>query len=268
MKAQNLTISIPNKGCNKNCPYCVSKMTGYTETDEYLFRNNIGKVKRIADIANVSSVLITGKGEPFLNPEMLELVGREFHDYPLEIQTNGISGYILYKFYVSLFDVFAFSIDAYPWDFLEGKFNSVNQNNKIIRVTLNVINDNWLGHISLMDLIKECKKYKINQLSIRQITAPNNYINTEESLKAVKWINDHVDSALYNRLKEELENKEKRLIRILPYGTKVYDIDGISVTSFDYCVQDDNDGENIRSLIYEEDGHLYTSWNSKASILF
>jgi len=30
MKAWGLTISIPINGdCNKNCPYCISKMTGY-----------------------------------------------------------------------------------------------------------------------------------------------------------------------------------------------------------------------------------------------
>jgi len=36
----------------------------------------------------------------------------------------------------------------------------------------------------------------------------------------------------------------------------------------DYCVQDDNNGKNRRSLIYQSDGHLYDSWNFKESIIF
>ena len=40
MKAQTLAISVPNYGCNKNCPYCVSKMTGYLKSNESLFLDN------------------------------------------------------------------------------------------------------------------------------------------------------------------------------------------------------------------------------------
>jgi hypothetical protein len=36
MRANNLTISIPNKGCEKNCPYCVSKCTGAIKEDRGL----------------------------------------------------------------------------------------------------------------------------------------------------------------------------------------------------------------------------------------
>ena len=58
------------------------------------------------------------------------------------------------------------------------------------------------------------------------------------------------------------------IIRKLPFGATVFDINGVSFTYFDYCVQESSNDETIRSLIYQEDGHLYTSWNSKASIIF
>ena len=71
MKAQNLTISVPPDSngeiCDKNCKYCISRMTGYIEHDYHKVLANIDKVKTVAKAANVSSVLITGKGEPMLN---------------------------------------------------------------------------------------------------------------------------------------------------------------------------------------------------------
>jgi hypothetical protein len=48
----------------------------------------------------------------------------------------------------------------------------------------------------------------------------------------------------------------------------VRDVGGIAVTFFEYCVQDSNGEDDIRSLIYNQDGHLYTTWNSPASMIF
>ncbi len=59
-----------------------------------------------------------------------------------------------------------------------------------------------------------------------------------------------------------------RLLRRLPYGAAVYDLDGVAVSHFDYCVQDDHGPDDIRSQIFAEDGHLYMAWNSPASVLF
>ena len=42
MRANNLTISVPYKGCDKDCPYCVSKMTGYMESDKEAFVYKLG----------------------------------------------------------------------------------------------------------------------------------------------------------------------------------------------------------------------------------
>ena len=61
---------------------------------------------------------------------------------------------------------------------------------------------------------------------------------------------------------------DPRVIRKLPYGATIYDIGGIAVTWFDYCIQDAHGVDDIRSLIFQEDGHLYTAWDSPASILF
>ncbi len=67
---------------------------------------------------------------------------------------------------------------------------------------------------------------------------------------------------------ETVIEKRGRVLRKLPYGATLYDLDGIAVTHFDYCVQDDSGEDDVRSLIFLEDGHLYTAWNSPASRIF
>ena len=90
LKAENLTISVPNAGCDKNCPYCVSRMTGYVDNDYPKMLRNVSKVIHVARAAEVTSVLFTGKGEPILAyRELIELAGL-FNFWPLELQTNGI----------------------------------------------------------------------------------------------------------------------------------------------------------------------------------
>jgi len=112
-----------------------------------------------------------------------------------------------------------------------------------------------------------CKVFEIDQLSFRAVVKPNHTAPNNAS----KWIDENakpefVDNYVRNIMSDM---KEKgRFLRNLPYGAKLYDCDGISTTYFEYCIQD-NSGENdIRSLIFQENGNLYTTWNSEASKLF
>lgn len=271
MKAQNLTISVPNRGCDKACGYCISKITGELKTDESLFLRNMPKVKRIAESANVSSILITGKGEPTLNPGAIDFIVETFKDYPIEIQTNGIAmlrNFSKYRTVIPPINVIAFSIDS-PDQLYSYKrmFNYLHDSGVVVRITLN--SNNLFRNWAAKDMISFCEAFGVRQLSIRKLTVPN-YVDSIKldtaGEKAVTWIKENGDDSLYVSLQNDL--KTKRLIRKLPFGALVYDYDGISVIAFEYCIQDENDGENIRSLIYQEDGHLYTSWDTPASILF
>jgi hypothetical protein len=69
--------------------------------------------------------------------------------------------------------------------------------------------------------------------------------------------------------KERVDVLGQKPLRVLPEtGIEVYDIMGMSVCFSDYCIQQENRMEDIRSLIFHQDGHVYTSWDSPASILF
>jgi molybdenum cofactor biosynthesis enzyme MoaA len=274
LQAEVLTISIPFEGCNKKCGYCVSRMTGETEKNIELWRRNLKKAETMARTAGCSTVLITGKGEP-LHPVCrgyLEQVGTSFGEsWPLEIQTNG--GYIEKALgeadvlYNLGFNVIAVSMDS------EEMFDSYHQVWKtlvgrglVARITVNV-NDQLGRYSSLADLLEYCRKHGVSQLTVRRLSVPVGLEETEQA----GWIEEHAPEDMYHSMVGEgmsLVREEGREIRRLAHGVTVYDVGGVAFVHSDYCIQESDEGVNLRSLIYQEDGHMYTSWNSRASILF
>lgn len=275
MKANNLSISIPYKGCDKACPYCVSKMTGYIESDEGMFIGKMDKVRHMAEMAEVSSVSITGKGEPMLNLDMVKEVIRNFKDFPIEIQTNGIrlkkEPNLVGVLAAEGLDIVAISFDRISdfEDYAE-LIKLIDSVGMTSRVTLNVTDMlPSFTEMRIMDYISLCKEYGVHQFSVRNIVAPN----YTEPTKYHIWIEENTKEDLYQVLMDDFLNERENggnihFLRKLPYGGNLYDVEGISYTSFEYCIQDSNNGDDIRSLIFQEDGHLYTSWNSMASRIF
>jgi len=274
MRAQNLAVSIPPAKplCDKNCEYCVSRMTGYLKTDRALIGQNLPKVKELAHVGQVTSVLFTGKGEPTLNEIDLFWLMDEFKHLPLGLQTNGLklskNFDLLERLAAAGLNTLAVSIDDLEqfFNYFE-LFRRSKELGLVTRVTVNITNK-LPKDITFLQLVDLCRDTFVDQLMLRNVVVPN---NVPLDIPTAKWISENVDPTMYPRLQNELKHvceKKGMLIRKLSFGSLVYDYRGISVTYSDYCVQDDNDGEDIRSLIFMEDGHCYTSWNSKASALF
>lgn len=271
LKAENLTISVPNAGCDKNCPYCVSRMTGYVANDYPKMLRNARKVINVARAAEVTSVLFTGKGEPTLAyARLVELAGL-FNFWPLELQTNGIGlaagdDRLLSGLYEAGFDVVAVSVDnTAELDTYRKLFSRIGQAGLISRITVNVTD--LLGKVDFSDLLAYCRANEISQLTLRRIVTPEN----PKDAPTAEWIVHHAHESDYHRLMEQARSfvsEHGRLIRTLNHGVEVYDCGGVSFSYSDYCIQERNVGDNVRSLVFLEDGHLYTSWNSAASILF
>jgi len=290
MKAQNLTISVPFNGCDKNCEYCISRMTGYLKPDLGMMRRNLPKVRNLLERADAAFVLFTGKGEPLLNFRILLELAEYFKDYPIEVQTNGI---MLNKHRDWLtflkgsgVDVFAFSIDK-----LEQlkkyrlTFEAIAELNLTTRICLNVT-DKISADREFMDILLACKLYPIQQLLIRNVMVPDKIVNTKAAAETSSWIEDHVDPERYEGLHTQflsladinfetvngrvvaVDEKNKKLIRKLPHGALVWDYDDIAVSFSDYCIQETNNTEDIRSLILDDTGHLGTSWDKSSSRLF
>lgn len=281
MRANNLVFSLPNIGCDKNCPYCISKITGELCADATQIKRNLKKIKRTADMANVNNVLITGKGEPTMHMgcanSVLYDIADEFQDFPLEIQTNGMSlvnnfDKMVKEFRATYIDVVAVSVDNDPQIRKYGDmFDELRRHGFVVRMTVN-ITTLLKDFCNFGVLIDYCVKHNINQLSVRRVLCPEKHL--EDDHKNVRWIAENAPKERYF----QIYGDAKRLIHQYPNlyrqiaetadGTKVYDINGISFALIEYCIQETSKFEEIRSLIVQEDGHVYTSWDSLASVIF
>lgn len=262
MKSNNLTISVPTPPCKRNCPYCVTKMTGRVEADEERFEKNMPKVLKLAKNSNVNNVLITGKGEPLDNPAKMIYVWTVFRDYPTEIQVDGyryINANLQESNLLDEFDVVALSFHRLPKRIPKWT-------NNITRLTLVVTDFTNVG--SFHEVIDYCKRNKIDQLSLRKPTVPAHIQDTQDARRTAQWIHRNTHLRKYEWMIKEFMHRDYPPVRRLPFGATIYDVEGISFTHFDYCVQDSNSDDEIRSLIYMEDGHMYTSWTYQSSKIF
>jgi len=95
MKIQTFSVVVGTNACNARCPYCVARMTPGKEAVKeagYIAWRNFGKACSLCERNNVSTALITGKGEPTLYPaQVTQYVAALAPRFPfVELQTNGL----------------------------------------------------------------------------------------------------------------------------------------------------------------------------------
>jgi len=270
MKANCITISVPGS-CREKCPYCVSNMTYGVKENPYLFGANLEKAAALARRIGVTHCLITGKGEPFDNLQAVKDVALAFPDFYTEIQTHlkDFSMDQLETINTYNIDVLAISID-HPSQFDNvGVWQTMTAMNQVIRIAI-VLTKEFDGY-GLMWYIDKCNELGIRQLTIRQPTVPKNLADTDIAFQTADWIRINTNTAMYDDLIDELDQmaQDDKIthIRNLEFGTDVWDINGVSFVAMKYCVESEN-GQVLRNLIYQADGHLYTTWDSRGSILW
>ncbi len=275
VEAETLSISIPYKGCDKDCPYCISKMTGYLKEDMEVIMRNYPKVVQMAKIARVSKVIITGKGEPTLNPAMIKVALRYLSDFPIELNTNAIKlrgasdcrTHMLRDFANRGLNTLAISIDR-VCEVMEVSDLIAEAKDIGLIPRIVVLVSDYLSGYTIDDFINECDA---DQFTISAISIPTNGIEkTKKALETQDWIKENVGDASEMFIKNSMGRAvaKGRLIRRLSYGPSIFEYRGISLSYFDRCIQENSSEENIRSIIFQEDGHLYYYWNSKAGIIF
>jgi organic radical activating enzyme len=301
MLANNLTISVPSRVCDKGCPYCISRVTPSPKIDKQTFYENIPKLKKLIDNVGITSILITGKGEPFLYFELERLIDK-FKEYPLEIQTNGerlskavnnnvTSIEVMLQKPINAIlkhiNVLSISVDSFSQykslQQLIGKIKHTSPST-IIRLSFNVTKQllDLPDDLDIDYYIKHSAEAGVRQVTFRRVSLPDTIptsINDDNKIisstyAAIKgWIEENANAKMfatcYAKLHKLIENLEAPCIRKFNFGGEVYDLGGLSLALMDVtCVQENHNEDNLRSLIYHQDGHLYTSWNSLGSILF
>lgn len=282
MKAWGLTASVPCERCDKNCPYCISEMTGFVSPNPELVERNMEKAYTWAKMSGITFFLITSKREPILNIDSVCMMADRFREFTVEVQTNGIKlsktpEYVelLYKNGVN---TIAFSIDNLKQlNAYKDLFAAISERGMNVRLCIN-LTDMIPVEMSFSEIFSEIQRAgrdshrpigNIRQLLFRNVSIPSNI----KAGPQYDWIKKHTEQDRYIKLCQDFDRlalrEGKRPIRVLPFdGSKVWSHKGISVVFSEYCIQETNNSEDVRSLIYLEDGHLYTSWNDPASIIF
>ena len=285
MNIQTMSVVVGSSKCNATCPYCVSRMTQHDSIDssEINFRN-FRKACRYAQINNVSTVLLTGKGEPTLHPDLITDYLRllEPYNFPfIEIQTNGLTiveGTVTHnnmlEWYKMGLTTIAVSIAHYdssknsevlfggilgsvPPEYVIEKIHNARL---AVRLTCIMTKGNIDSADEVINLINFAKENNVEQLTILPVKNAENSSNEKVS----KWISEHeVD------MEQIFEDLNKKVIMNeiykLPHGAVIYDIDGQNLCINNCLTLPQQD--TIRQLIFYPDGSLTYDWQYKGARL-
>jgi hypothetical protein len=306
MKIQSISIVVPTPRCVNNCKFCVSKMhdNDYTKKfDKFELKKRI----KYAVMSGVTTCILTGTGEALQNREFLvnlvEIFREMDNPFPnVELQTSGV---LLQKsIKADLFDIK--DLDLYPNMGLLRNLgvNTISlsvsdilsdaENNSIIGVpqnlkfqlseVINFIKDFGMNvRLSLNmtkrydvvktpeDIFSHVKALGANQLTFRKLYSEDN--DSEES----KWVKKNAcKNKTLDIIKEYVQGWKNdygyndahgTYLYTLPFGGKVYSIQGMSVVIDDDCMSKNNN-EALKYLILREDGKLYCRWDDAGSLIF
>ena len=148
---------------------------------------------------------------------------------------------------------------------LEKLCREIKKRNMNLRICLNM-NDHLLVHhpYDPSSITELCGKLGADQITFRALWAP------DDSTEQGKWIYDHVSSLttdFVSNLKRDI--KEKGVyIDTLEYGADRYDYFGFSVVIDEDSMAKEEKKSSVKYLILRPNGHLYSKWDSKASLIF
>ena len=128
------------------------------------------------------------------------------------------------------------------------------------------MNDGILGHhpYTPESVIRLCSAFGADQITFRALWAPDG--DTEQG----RWISRHVTAKTLDFI-EELKADVKaggKYLDTLEYGADRYDYHGFSVVVDEDSMSQEANKTAVKYLILRPDGHLYSKWDSRASLIF
>lgn len=304
MEIQSLSICCPSlTGCINNCKTCTARQHDNPYKDKYdatrvecfEYWEDVKKRMIYAQKQGCQTVMLTGSNEPQQNRRWLETLYYVMQSLPekfvnIEMQTTGALldyDYITYlkRFGVTTIAVSAFNIydDKVNRDIeenvdkglnLEALCRRITSMGITLRLCLNVtdyisesirtinITSTFDFRSEVTDLLNRCHKLGADQVTFRKMwSAPG----TPEA----EWIanNCKFDDYVIDAINKEVMN-HGTLICKLPYGASRYDFRGFSIVVDTDSMAKDENNLATKYYIIREDGKMYSSWDSKASIVF
>lgn len=294
MNIQSLSVCVPAKRCINDCKFCCSKMhtadyeDHFTEVCNYAFySDDMRKRMEYARENGCNTCMLTGNNEPQQNKEFLRTFSEinktlrsPFHN--IEMQTSGafIDPEFLDFFKNSVgvttiaLSVACLDDDEKNREMIQTKDKTlslkdicaeIKKRNINLRICLNM-NDEILLHNDYTpeSVIKLCDELDADQITFRALWSPDS--STEQGM----WIKEHVTSLTTNFISALQDDvlKSGKYLDTLEYGSDRFDYHGFSVVIDRDSMSQEENKNAVKYLILRPDGHLYSKWDSKASLIF
>lgn len=286
MKIQTYSVVVGNEACNAKCPYCVSKMTGIERIKKVNWRNfDIGC--KFARANGVSTVLLTGKGEPTLFPSLVSQYVKKSSEMGfsfIELQTNGYNllskeyeeqGY-LQDWYTFGLTTVCLSIAHYDDDCnnsifqfpksldIKAVIKKLHDMRFSVRLSCVMVIRKICSMPDVEALIDYAKENNVEQLTIRPMSKPDK----SEDASVADWVEKHaISNEGWVNIKNLMADRHSTELMRLAHGAIVYDRRGQNICLSNCLTLKPEERDEIRQLIFFPDGHLRYDWCNKGAIL-
>lgn len=273
MKFQTFSIVAGSTACNACCPYCVSRMTEKpgdpTEVaPDGFYAERLSIASRLAKSPETKTALITGIGEPTLDPDHISVILRGLdYDFPIvELQTNGIElhdKYLREWRILGLTTICLSCVSPYThknreifgdaFVALQDNILKLKKHRYSIRLSyvgLRGVNNGWED---ILGIIRFSKNLKVNQTTWRPVYSKNPAYQYGISAEYLSSMVEKADQEFHHLL-------------TLPHGAKVYDADGVNFC-LSNCLTRTVDPNEIRQVILFPDGTIGYDWDRPGAVI-
>lgn len=296
MKAQSLSVVVPNQRCINDCAFCVSKMSADTYKNQMddnlpffdLYVKDYLKRLEFAQRNGCNTIMLTGDSEPQQNRKFLTYFGlfmqmmRNPFDW-IEMQTTGAlldQNYLRFlRNHVGV-NVISLSVSSFDNEKnmeiigcpdgveinLSELCKEIKRYDFTLRLSLNL--SSAFNIYSPKRLFEKCKVLGADQVTLRVL-----YADSDETDQG-RWVKEHAMSPQrVQQIAEYVMENGKPLGR-LPYGALKMSLHGLSVVLDDDCMgkrdctKTGDIEENYKYLILRPDCKLYSAWDDPASLIF
>jgi MoaA/NifB/PqqE/SkfB family radical SAM enzyme len=231
------------------------------------------------------SVLLTGKGEPLLFPDMIsEYLEHLNFRFPLvDLQTNGIRVLALtdnikrwHDDGLSLVCISIAHQNAMQSNQLMGieypRFNywrTVDRLHDIgmpVRLNCTLLNSGVNQVADVEALIEKCHSHGVEQLTIREVELPNVSIYSPEAHEVREHVMREKPHNLIDMVAGWMVHEGATTLLRLPHGAIVYDFKGQNVC-LSNCLTSVTDPNDIRQIIFFPDGRVMYDWKYEGARL-
>lgn len=310
MKVQSLSVVVPG-GCPNKCKFCVSQLHPAENIE-----NQIEKNRRFVELYEkdymhrlsfardngCNTVMLTGDGEPIMNPVFLEKFAWMNSSIKnpfvwVELQTSGIGlndeklRWLRNKVGVStislsLADIYSSEKNAEVVRFpalkevdIEKLCSEIKRYDFNLRLSLNMtkeynnaFNGQWITAPHPGVLVtpnEETKKIflRCKELGADQITFRKLYSGKDDN-EVNRWIEENKASDHLFAIIDHYIKQNGHRLEVLPFGAVRYSVHGMSCLVDGDCMSTADDKDVVKYMILRPNCKLYTKWDDNGSLLF